>query len=93
QGSSISGIATRKGVSTGSIVSYIEQQVQQRRAARGLQPINQQALDQVVNRAITRHRHDDHHPSVPSSPPASRPQQPAAPGPGATPQSSLDLLA
>ena len=57
QGSSISDLAAQKGVSRSSLVQYIEQQVQQRRSAQGKPPIDQQALDQVVNRALDRHRH------------------------------------
>ncbi len=64
QGSSISDVAAQKGVSTSSIVSYIEQQVQQKRASKGLAPVNQQALDQVVSRAVNRHRHGHHQPPV-----------------------------
>jgi len=94
QGSSISDIATQKGVGTDSIVSYIEQQVQQKRASKGLQPINQQALDQVVNRAVNRHRHGHHpHPSAPSAASATSPQGPTTSATGGTSQSLFDLLA
>ena len=91
QGSSISDVAAQKGVSTSSIVSYIEQQVQQQRAAKGLAPVNQQALDQVVSRAITRHRHGHHH--APATDPASSTAPATAPAASSSSQSLLDLLA
>ena len=75
QGSSIADVAAQKGVGTGSIVSYIEQQVQQQRASKGLAPINRQALDQVVSRAVNRHRHGHHRPDASTAP---NPQPPAA---------------
>jgi hypothetical protein len=60
-GQSISDIAAQKGVSRGSIVQYIEQQVQQQRTAQGQEPIPQDVLDQVANRAVDRHAGGHHH--------------------------------
>ena len=93
QGSSISDVAAQKGVSTSSIVSYIEQQVQQQRASKGLAPVNQQALDQVVSRAVTRHRHGHHQHANPSTDPASSTAPPTAAAARSASQSLLDLLA
>ena len=93
QGSSISDIAAQKGVSTSSIVSYIEQQVQQQRAAKGLAPVNQQALDQVVSRAVDRHRHGHHQHAKQSTDPASSTAPPSAATANSASQSLLDLLA
>ncbi|MBV8258534.1 MAG: hypothetical protein JO073_12020 [Actinobacteria bacterium] len=69
-GQSISDLAQQKGVSRDSIVQYIEQQVQQQRAADGQSPVPQDALDQVVNRAVDRHRgaHRHHHAAPPPDP-------------------------
>lgn len=93
QGSSISDVAAQKGVSTNSIVSYIEQQVQQKRASKGLAPVNQQALDQVVSRAVTRHRRGHHQQVDPSTDPASSTAPPTAAAARSASQSLLDLLA
>lgn len=60
-GQSVADIAQSKGVSTGAIVSYIEQQVQQQRSSRGQPPLDSQTLDQAVNRAVTRHHGHHHH--------------------------------
>ena len=85
QGSSISDIAAQKGVSRDSRVNTIEQFVQQRRAAQGKSPIDAQTLDNVVNRALDRHRHGHgHHAGFQPAPPA--PQQQPSSG-------ALDLLA
>lgn len=80
-GESISGLAAQKGVSRDSIVSYVEQQVQRQRVAQGKPAIPQDALDQVVNRAVDRHR--GRHPRVAAGDPARQPQA----------QGALDLLA
>ncbi len=93
QGSSISDIAARKGVSANSIVSYIEQQVQQQRASKGLAPVNQQSLDQVVSRAVNRHRNGHHHHAQASTTPAASSAPPTSPAASSTSQSGLDLLA
>lgn len=60
-GQSVADIAQSKGVSTGAIVSYIEQQVQQQRSSQGRPPLDSQTLDQAVNRAVTRHHGHHHH--------------------------------
>lgn len=79
QGSSISDLAARKGVGRNSILSYVEQQVQQRRAANGREPISQSVLDDVVGRALDRRRGSA--------------AQPAPAGPQSSSQSALDLYA
>ena len=93
QGSSISDVAAQKGVSTSSIVSFIEQQVQQKRASKGLAPVNQQALDQVVSRAVNRHRRGHNQPVDPSTNPGSSTAPPTAAAARSASQSLLDLLA
>lgn len=78
-GSSISDLAAQKGASRASILSYVERQVQQRRAANGREPIAQSVLDDVVGRALDRRRGS-------AAAPAASPQQPSS-------QSALDLYA
>ena len=92
QGASISDVAAKRGVSSDSIVQYIEQQVQQQRAAQGKPPVDPQTLDQVVNAAVNRHRHGHHHHGKGAvGAAATDPQQVGAPPPDGS--SSLDLLA
>ena len=92
QGQSISDLAAQKGVSRSSIVQYIEQQVQQQRAAQGKPPIDQTTLDQAVSRAVDRHRHGHHHhAAATTATPGS--QDPAAGQQGSTSPSTVDLLA
>jgi hypothetical protein len=92
QGSSISDIASQKGVGRDAIVQSIEQQVQQQRAAQGKAPIDQQTLDQVVSRSIDRHRHGHHHQQGVGAAGSSNAQQVTQPQ-GTAPQASLDVLA
>jgi hypothetical protein len=91
QGESISDLAAQSGVSRSSIVQYVEQTVQQNRAAAGSAPIDQQTLDSAVNRAIDRHR--GHHHRTHGAAPAAT-QTPADPSAASTSTSSslVDLL-
>ena len=56
QGSSLSDIASQKGVSRSSLMSVIEQSVQQSRAAQGREPISSTILDSVIGNAVDRRR-------------------------------------
>ncbi len=74
QGSSITDLAQQEGVSRDDLVKSVEDQIQQTRAANGAQPLDQQSLGRMVNRAFDRHRgggHHHHHHSKPVSSPAS----------------------
>jgi hypothetical protein len=61
QGSSITDLAQQQGVSRDDLVKSVESQIQQRRQADGQQPLDQTALDHMVNRAFDRHRGGHHH--------------------------------
>jgi surface antigen len=56
-GTSLANIAQQQGVSRSSLVSSIEQAVQQNRQSAGLPPIDQTQLDRAVNRAVDRQHH------------------------------------
>ena len=56
QGSSITGLAQQQGVSRDSVVQSVQSQIQQKRQAGGLPPVDQTTLDRLVNRALDRSR-------------------------------------
>ena len=94
QGSSIADIAAQKGISRDAIVQSIEQQVQKQRASQGKAPIDQQALDSIVNRSVDRHRHGGHrHQQGAGATTLVNAQQGPQSQGNASTQTSLDVLA
>jgi hypothetical protein len=89
QGSSITDLAQQQGVSRDDLVKSVEDQIQQTRAANGAQPLDQQSLDRMVNRAFDRHRggHHHHHSKPASSAASTAPTDPQPPSGG------IDVLA
>lgn len=89
QGASITDLAQQQGVSRDDLVKSVEDQIQQQRAANGAQPLDQDTLDRMVNRAFDRHRggHRHHHDAAAPTPATAQPQD------ASTPSGGIDLLA
>jgi hypothetical protein len=91
-GTSLANIAQQQGVSRSSLVSSIEQTVQQNRQSAGLPPIDQTQLDRAVNRAVDR-QHHGHRRSQATSSAQPVQQTPPAAQPGVLGSTLFDQLA
>lgn len=79
-GSSLAQVAQQQGVSRSDLLQTVESQMQQRRADRGLAPLDASAVDRIANRAIDRGRGGSSSATASSVDPGTTPDAPQPDG-------------